>query len=125
MDKPDIDYGRIATLLDVVQKIATIAPKHTYISGMAMDEINALNDEAKEWVVEEGKRKLAEEQEAAARINADNAAQDAAQAPKAVPAKSFETVAPGQPVSDRVKAEAGQKPTIDPVTTTDVAKRRV
>lgn len=124
MDKPDIDYGRIATLLDVVQKIATIAPRHTYISGMAMDEINALNDEAKEWVVEEGKQKLAREQEAAARINADNAAENERLAPKVIPAKSFETVAPGQPVSDRVKAEAEQKPTTD-VSTADVAKRRV
>lgn len=51
----DIDFGRVNVLMKVVHNVATIAPQCTHILGFAMDELNAINQEAQ--VAVEDKRK--------------------------------------------------------------------
>lgn len=60
MDKPEIDFARASALMDVVQKVATIAPKYMNLSSMAMAELKAMDEEAKAWNDAEAERIKAE-----------------------------------------------------------------
>ena len=57
---PIKDPGRLAALLDVVQKVATVAPRATHLSSSAMKEIDAANEELRKEGLEEAKKKEAE-----------------------------------------------------------------
>ncbi len=57
---PIKDPGRLAALLDLVAKVATVAPQSTHISSAAMKEIHAANEELRKEGLEEA-RKLEEE----------------------------------------------------------------
>lgn len=65
-EKPNlpIDFTRAATLMDVVQKVATVAPAYTALLGVAMGELKEYNDTAQEYLNELGRQRLKEEQEA-------------------------------------------------------------
>lgn len=68
MEKPqlDIDFGRAANLMDVVQKVATVAPAYTALSGVAMMELKEYNETAQDYLNKIAQLRLAEEQDAAA-----------------------------------------------------------
>lgn len=70
----DIDFGRAAALMDVVQKVANVAPTYTSLSGVAMMELKEMNEQAMEFLSELGRQRLAAEQQAAADLNAKNQA---------------------------------------------------
>lgn len=70
----DIDFGRAAALMDVVQKVASVAPTYTSLSGVAMMELKEMNEQAMEFLSELGRQRLAAEQQAAADLNAKNQA---------------------------------------------------
>lgn len=109
-----INFERAAMLMDVVQKVASVAPAYTALSGVAMGELKKMNDEAQEHLNELGRQRLKEEQAAAARLAEHNRkateeqvaqdakAQQAAQVPKPI------AIMPGEPVPDVVRAEAGE-----------------
>lgn len=44
----DFDYDQVGKLLSIVEKIATVAPKATAISGIALAELEVLNNKAKD-----------------------------------------------------------------------------
>lgn len=71
----DLDFERAATLLDVVQKVASIVPAYTALSGVAMGELRKYNDTAQEYLNELGRERLKAEQEAAAELNRQNQAE--------------------------------------------------
>jgi len=48
----DFDHERAAQLMDIMHKVANIAPKATSILGLAQRELNDLNDQAKEIAAE-------------------------------------------------------------------------
>lgn len=114
-----INFERAATLMDVVQKVASVAPAYTALSGVAMGELKKMNEEAQEHLSELGRQRLKEEQVAAARLAENNrlaaeeqAAQDAkaqqlAQRPKPI------AIMPGEPVPDAVRAKADEIPETD------------
>lgn len=106
---------RAATLLDVVQKVASVAPSYTALSSIAMMELKEMNDDAQVRINEIGAERLKQEQEAAAELNRQNqeAAKEQARidaerkaqqdtAPKPI------TVMPGEPVPDIVRQQAGE-----------------
>jgi hypothetical protein len=59
---PIKDPGRIAALLHVVEKIATVAPQQTHLLGAAMSEINAANEEHKQDGLANAKAQAANEE---------------------------------------------------------------
>lgn len=52
MSKVEVDFERMSMLLDIVQKVHTIMPQHTYLASAAGNELKEMNDaialEAKE-----------------------------------------------------------------------------
>lgn len=108
-EKPNlpIDFERAAVLMDVVQKVATVAPAYTALSGVAMGELKEYNDVAQQYLNELGRQRLAEEQAAAAKINAEAEKQSRANQPKAIPANTLRvpTPMPGEPVDSRIDQE--------------------
>jgi hypothetical protein len=53
---PIKDPGRLAALLDVVAKVATVAPRATHLSSSAMKEIDAQNEELRKEGLELAKK---------------------------------------------------------------------
>jgi hypothetical protein len=86
-EKPDlpIDFERAANLMDVVQKVASIAPTYTALSSVAMMELKEYNEAAQEYLNEIAQQRAEAEQEAAAEAEQERLAAE----PKAVPAKTF------------------------------------
>lgn len=76
MAKSEIDFDRAAVLLDVVQKVAGVAPQYMAISSAAMNELKEMQDIASEEHAELGRKRLQAEQEEAARLTQE--AQDEA-----------------------------------------------
>lgn len=74
MAKSNIDFGRAATLMDVVQKVASVVPAYTALSSAAMNELKEMQDVALEEQMELGRQRLKAEQEEAARITEHNQA---------------------------------------------------
>lgn len=72
MAKSKIDFERVAMLLDVVQKVASVAPQYMAISSAAMNEVKEMQDVAAEEAAELGRQRLKAEQEEAARITEHN-----------------------------------------------------
>lgn len=70
MERSKIDFERAAALMDVVQKVANVVPTFTALSGAAMTELKEMNDVAQKEANELGARRLKEEQERAAVLNA-------------------------------------------------------
>lgn len=112
-DKPkvDINFERAALLMDAVQKQAHVAPAFTALSGVAMAELKEYNDVAQQYLNELGRQRLAEEQAAAARINAEAERQSRDNQPKTIPgqdipsARRVPTPMPGEPVDERIDQE--------------------
>lgn len=44
MSKVEPDFERMAMLLDIVQKVHTVTPQHTYLSSAAANELKEMND---------------------------------------------------------------------------------
>lgn len=63
---------RAGMLLDVVQKVASVAPAYTAISSMAMAELKEMNEDSQRQLNELGRRRLEAEQEAAAELDRKN-----------------------------------------------------
>lgn len=112
----DIDFGRAAELMDVVQKVASVTPAYTALSSAALAELKEMNDEAQEALNDLGKRRLKAEQEAAIRLSEHNQASaeeqakidaEVAQRTKASRSQSM-TVMSGEPVPQKVRQEAGE-----------------
>lgn len=95
-DHLDIDFERAANLMDVVQKVASVAPAYTALSGVAMGELKKYNETAQEYLNELGKERLAAEQEAAAEAEQARLASE----PKPIPARTF--VETEEPVTRRI-----------------------
>lgn len=55
-DRPDIDWGHVSSMLDVVQKVAAIAPQRTNLSALATEEVKLLDEEVKAWADARAKR---------------------------------------------------------------------
>lgn len=123
MNPHDIDFDRVAKLLDTVQKQASVAPQYMAISSLAMMEIKEINEQAQEYLNDLGKERLRAEQEAAAELNRQN--QEAAEKQAKIDREIAErtaasrvapiTVMPGEPVPNVVREQAGE---IDLVTDT-------
>lgn len=111
-DKPKIDFVRVSLLLDVVQKLSTVAPSKTALTGLAMEEIHQNQLDAMEYLRIVGEERIAKEQEAATRLNAKRQAEreaevkanEAALRPKVTPKPAF-TVTPGEPVDPAIVQE--------------------
>ena len=90
-EKPNlpIDFERAANLMDVVQKVASVAPAYTAISSVAMMELKEYNEAAQAYLNELGKQRLEAEQEAAAELEAARVANESQPEPKAIPAKTL------------------------------------
>lgn len=110
-----INFERAATLMDVVQKVAGVAPAYTALSSLAMMELKEMNVEAQGHIDALGQKRLREEQETAARLNEHNRIaaekqakidQEIADRTAASNAAKPITVMPGEPVPDVVKAAA-------------------
>lgn len=106
---------RAGTLMDIVQKVASVAPAYTALASIAMMELKEMNDAAQKEIDAIGAERLRKEQEAAAELNRQNqeAAKEQARidaerkaqqdtAPKPI------TVMPGEPVPDIVRQQAGE-----------------
>lgn len=63
---------RAGALLDVVQKIASVAPAYTAISSMAMMELKEMNEDAQRHLNDIAQQRMQAEQEAAAELNRKN-----------------------------------------------------
>lgn len=117
MDPHNIDFDRIAQLLDIVQKQASVAPQYTAIGSLAMMEIKEMNEEAQLHLSDLGQQRLKAEQEAAAELNRRNqkAAQEHEEANKRIAKRTAAsrtqpiTVMPGEPVPEVVTAEVDQE----------------
>lgn len=70
MTKSKIDFERAAALMDVVQKVAGVAPSYSALSSAAMNELKEMNDIAAEEAAELGRQRLKAEQEEAAKLTA-------------------------------------------------------
>lgn len=68
MDPHNIDFDRLAQLLDIVQKQASVAPQYTALGSLAMAEVKEINKEAQDYLNELGQERLREEQEATAEL---------------------------------------------------------
>lgn len=116
MDPHNIDLDRVAQLLDIVQKQASVAPQYMAISSIAMMEVKEINEEAQQYLNELGQERLKAEQEAAAELNRQNqlAAEqherDNAEIAKRTAASRTQplTVMPGEPVPNVVREQAGE-----------------
>lgn len=83
-EKPDlpIDFEHAANLMDVVQKVASVAPAYTALSGVAMMELKEYNEAAQAYLNELGRQRLEAEQEAHAAAERERLASE----PKTIPA---------------------------------------
>lgn len=101
MDNPNIDFDYASKLLDVVQKVATVAPAYLALSSVAMMELKEMNEEANAFLKDLSQQRLKEEQDAAAKINAHNQASLQADAENnekvRAPVVKPVTVMPGEP----------------------------
>lgn len=122
MTYPDIDFARAATLLDVVQKVSTVAPGYMALSSVAMAELKDMNKVGIDYLDELGQERLREEQAQAAKINAQSQAyaDDAAKANDDIAKRQLSsqkpmTIMPGEPVPAQVQVATGDipKPTED------------
>lgn len=118
----DIDFERAATLLDVVQKVSTVAPGYMALSGVAMAELKDMNKQGIDYLAELGQERLREEQAQAAKIDAQNQAyaEETAKADREIAKRQAATpkpiaIMPGEPVPARVQIATGdiQKPSED------------
>lgn len=66
-ERPDLDFGMLASALGLVEKIATVAPRATNLSSFAMEEVKAADEHVKEWA----DRRAARQQEIDAEYNAE------------------------------------------------------
>lgn len=103
MEKPqlDIDFERAANLMDVVQKVATVAPQYTALSGVAMMELKEYNETAQDYLNKIAQLRLAEEQDATAAREQERLAAESK------PVKPFTPVTPdpldpSEPVARRI-----------------------
>lgn len=116
MDPHNIDLDRVAQLLDIVQKQASVAPQYMAISSIAMMEVKEINEEAQRYLNDLGQERIRAEQEAAAELNRQNqlAAEqherDNAEIAKRTAASRTQpiTVMPGEPVPNVVREQAGE-----------------
>lgn len=116
-EKPqlDIDFARAAELMDVVQKVATVAPAYTALSSVAMAELKEYNETAMKYLNDLGQQRLKEEQAAAAKIADHNpaslekqAATDKEVADRTAASRlAPPTIMPGQPVPQQVQVATG------------------
>lgn len=109
----DIDFGRIAMLMDVVAKVSTVAPMNTSISSAAMAELKDINEELAQRAAKAGAEKLKEDQARAAKLTQENqrrADEEAAEAErlKSRPQMKPINVMPGEP-NELAEAEARLK----------------
>lgn len=91
-----INFDRANTLLDVVQKVASIAPTYTALSSVAMMELKAMNDEAQKQLDDLGQKRLEAEQQAQA------AAEEARLASEPKPEPHIPETVTDTPVTRRV-----------------------
>lgn len=119
---PNIDFEHAATLMDVVQKVASVAPAYMAISSVAMAELKEMNEEAQAYLNQLGQERLQAEQEAAAELNRQNleAAKENERAEAEIAKRTAAsnavkpiTVMPGEPVPDVVREHAGEIPETD------------
>lgn len=116
MDPHNIDLDRVAQLLDIVQKQASVAPQYMAISSIAMMEVKEINEEAQQYLNDLGQERLKAEQEAAAELNrrnqlaAEQHERDNAEIAKRTAASRTQpiTVMPGEPVPNVVREQAGE-----------------
>lgn len=105
---------RAAMLLDIVQKVASVAPAYTALSSIAMAELKEMNQSAQEHLNKLGQQRLAAEQEAAAELSRQNA--KAAKEQAEIDARNAErnaqprpiTIMPGEPVPNAVRKQVGE-----------------
>lgn len=107
-DDPNIDFDRLQTLLDVVHKLSTIAPSKTALIAMAMAEIHKCHLDADKFLQAEGKERLAAEQEAANRLNAERRAMEENTPPLSRPPEKNLTVVPGEPLDPEIIQETDE-----------------
>lgn len=98
MAKSQIDFARAAVLMDVVQKVAGVAPAYSAISSAAMNELKEMNDVASEEHAELGRLRLKAEQEEAARLTQQAQDQADEQAKHDAKQKAIEDARNRQPV---------------------------
>lgn len=119
MDPNNLDFDRIAQLLDIVQKQASVAPQYTALGSLAMMEIKEMNEEAQQYLNDLGQERLRAEQEAAAELNQRNqeAMEESARANAEIAERTASTqkiiVMPGEPVPNAVREQAGEIPETD------------
>lgn len=110
---------RASMLLDVVQKVASVAPAYTALSSMAMMELKEMNQDAQQRLDVLGRRRLEAEQEAAAELNRQNqeAMEESARANAEIAERTASTqkitIMPGEPVPNAVREQAGEIPETD------------
>lgn len=127
---------RAAMLLDVVQKVASVAPAYTALSSIAMAELKEMNEDAQQHLNELGQQRLKAEQEAAAELNRRNqeAADEQARIDAEIAGRTIAsrtqpiTVMPGEPVPNAVSEQVTEaEPETDtpqfPDDTAPVARR--
>jgi Skp family chaperone for outer membrane proteins len=105
------DFERMAMLLDVVHKQATIAPQLTSLAGAAMDELNSMHDDIKADRAKAADAQRQKELDAVAKLEAqrkkqadkdaetetpNGIAQRLRNQPKPIPSGNIDTT-PGQP----------------------------
>lgn len=103
MEKPqlDIDFGRAANLMDVVQKVATVAPAYTALSGVAMMELKEYNETAQDYLNKIAQLRLAEEQDAAAAREQERLAAESKPVKPFTPV-TLDPLNPSEPVARRI-----------------------
>lgn len=77
MEKPEIDFARLSSMLDLVQKIAVVAPRCMNLSSFTMLEVMAADEEVKAWADEQARVKAQQDAEAAAEAAEQARAQQA------------------------------------------------
>lgn len=107
MDK--IDFDRISTLLGIVEKQVTVAPRLTSIAGAAMDELNDINEEIRAGREE---RTLAEKRKEDERIGQQQA--EAAKRQEAEAEEMAKQQAEAQPPVEKIDTTPGM-PSAQPV----------
>ncbi len=112
---PDVDLVRAATLMDLIQKQATVTPRLTHLSALAHSELLEMDQAAQAWADEVAKEKEAEKAEAAA-VEAARVATEQAAAEEANRASAGRTAEAAQ--AKAIPATQFDKPDLtDPVAT--------
>lgn len=92
-DPHNIDFERVAMLLNVVQKQASVAPQYMAISAIAMSEIKEMNEEAQAHLNQLAKDRQEAEQEAAIELERQRLADEPKPKVYVPPAETDEPVA--------------------------------